>query len=251
MKNQTKIDYVTCEWSEVRPTYSIIPAVISGFLIIDGGVLCSFGFRHQRTSFSLLGFTIAGLVGYAIVEYKFDYSMAIQLLITGSMALFVSILCSSVLYCGIFLTGLCTGFSIGCITILIIAEVHSFSSFAEPVFILLGVALAFASATLWWKRVFIIVGTSVAGGAFVMGGIDYFIEGFLFTEYIQHIMYNQKFRKLCYFSWIVFAVFPAVSVIGVLVQYFKTAKLQKNPTSLSHEALAMNRMSTTSQQFRV
>ena len=208
------------------------------------------GFRRQRTAFSILGFTVAGLVGYAIAEYKFDYNLEIRLLITGSVALFVSILCSSVLYCGIFFTGLCSGFSIGCLVIVVVSEIHIFGSFAVPILITLGLAIAFAGVTLWWNRVFLILGTSVSGGAFIMGGADYFIEGFLFTEYVQHIIYGQKFRKLCYFSWLVFAIFPVVAISGVLVQHFKTAKLEKQPASLSHQALAMNRLSTSSHHSR-
>ena len=199
----------------------------------------------------MLGFTVAGLVGYAIVDYKFDYSLGIQLLITGSIALFVSILCSSVMYCGIFLTGLATGFCLGSVVIIIINEIHSFGSFAEAILILIGLAIAFASASLWWKRTFVILGTSVVGGAFVMGGVDYFVEEFLFVENVQHIIYGQKFRKLCYFSWVVFGVFPVVAVAGVLIQHFKTARLDKRPKSLSTQELAMNRFSETSQQSRV
>ena len=209
------------------------------------------GYKQQRTTFSLLGFTIAGLVGYAIVEYKFGYSIGIQLLITGSIALFVSILCSSVMYCGIFFTGLGTGFCFGCVVIVIITEIHTFSSFAEPILILIGLGIAFASASLWWKRTFVILGTSVVGGAFVMGGMDYFVEGFLFVEYVQHIIYGQKYRKLCYFSWIVFSIFPVVAVAGLLIQHCKTAKLNKRPESLSTQELAMNRLSETSHQSRV
>jgi hypothetical protein len=220
---------------------------ISKFVISD-----FIGYKRERTAFSLLGFTIAGLVGYAIVEYKFDYSMGIQLLITGSIAIFVSIISSSVTYCGIFLTGLGTGFCFGCVVIVIITEIHTFGSFAEPILILIGLAIAFASVSLWWKRTFVILGTSVVGGAFVMGGMDYFVEGFLFAEHVQHIIYGKEFRKLCYFSWIVFCIFPVMAIAGVLIQHFKTAKRDNNrPKSLSTQELAMNRLSETSHQSRV
>jgi hypothetical protein len=42
-KNSTKIDPVSCEWSDIRPSYSIITAVVSGILILDGAVLCTIG----------------------------------------------------------------------------------------------------------------------------------------------------------------------------------------------------------------
>ena len=42
-KNRTKIDLVSCEWNEVRPKYSIVPAIVSSFLIIDGGILSTVG----------------------------------------------------------------------------------------------------------------------------------------------------------------------------------------------------------------
>ena len=155
------------------------------------------------------------------------------------------------MYCGIFLTGLATGFCLGSVVIIIINEIHSFGSFAEAILILIGLAIAFASASLWWKRTFVILGTSVVGGAFVMGGVDYFVEEFLFVENVQHIIYGQKFRKLCYFSWVVFGIFPVVAVAGVLIQHFKTARLDKRPKSLSTQELAMNRFSETSQQSRV
>ncbi|XP_028392176.1 transmembrane protein 198-B-like isoform X2 [Dendronephthya gigantea] len=243
LKNQTITNLESCVWAVVRPSYSIIAGIISGFLILDGGILCSFGYSKERTTFSLLGFTVAGLVGYAIVDYKFDYSIGIQLLITGSMALFVSILSSSIMYCGIFLAGLCTGFSFGSVIIIIINEIHTFGSFAEPILILVGISIAFASMSLWWKRTFVILDTSVVGGVFVMGGIDYFVEGFLFVEHVKHIIYGEKIRKLCFFSWIVFSIFPLVAIAGLLIQHFKTAKRIERPKSMSNQDMPMNRMS--------
>lgn len=52
-KNLTKIESVSCEWVDVRPAYSIIAAVISGFLILDGAVLCSIGEFQKKFITSL------------------------------------------------------------------------------------------------------------------------------------------------------------------------------------------------------
>ena len=50
-KNLTKIEHESCEWRDIRPTYSIVAAVISAFLILDGGVLCTVGeFKENITS---------------------------------------------------------------------------------------------------------------------------------------------------------------------------------------------------------
>lgn len=195
----------------------------------------------------MIGFSVAALLGYAIVDYKFDLSLGIEILVVGSSGLFGSILSSSVTYCGMFLTGLGTGFSLGCLVILIVSEITSFGSFAEPVLIILLMSIIFASLCLWWKRTFIILGTSMIGGTFIAGGLDYFIEDLLFVQYIQHIIYGMEYRKLCFFSWIVLSIFPVISIAGVFIQHFKTAKGHK-PKTLNHEALAMNRLSQVSQQ---
>lgn len=45
-KNLTKVAYVSCEWSDIRPAYgrsAIIPSVISAFLVCVGAVLCAIG----------------------------------------------------------------------------------------------------------------------------------------------------------------------------------------------------------------
>ena len=42
-KNLTTTDFDSCVWAVVRPTYSVIAAIVSGFLVLDGGILCSFG----------------------------------------------------------------------------------------------------------------------------------------------------------------------------------------------------------------
>ena len=47
-KNSTKIDPVSCEWSDIRPSYSIITAVVSGILILDGAVLCTIGEFEEK-----------------------------------------------------------------------------------------------------------------------------------------------------------------------------------------------------------
>ena len=41
--NRTEIVDESCEWGDIRPTYSIAAAVISAFLILDGGILCTLG----------------------------------------------------------------------------------------------------------------------------------------------------------------------------------------------------------------
>ena len=46
--NGSRLETVSCEWDDVRPTYSIIAAIISGFLIVDGGVLCALGEFHRH-----------------------------------------------------------------------------------------------------------------------------------------------------------------------------------------------------------
>ena len=47
-KNLTKVDDDSCEWSDIRPSYSAIPAVISGFLVLAGAVLCTIGKYHEK-----------------------------------------------------------------------------------------------------------------------------------------------------------------------------------------------------------
>ena len=48
-KNLTKIEHESCEWRDIRPTYSVVAAVISAFLILDGGILFTVGkFKRER-----------------------------------------------------------------------------------------------------------------------------------------------------------------------------------------------------------
>lgn len=88
-----------------------------------------------------------------------------------------------------------------------------------------------AGAGVWWKRVLLIVTSSIYGGALMIGGLDYFIEDLRLLHYIWQKVFTMDVKGVepCLFSWIFLGVWPLTVLIGLLVQFLKTAKKPPKP----------------------
>ena len=115
---------------------------------------------------------------------------------------------------------------------------------------LIGASVLLAGANVWWKRVILIVTSSIYGGALIMGGIDYFIEDLRLLHHVWEKVFIMEITgRPCLFSWIVLGVWPLMVLIGMLVQFLKTGK--KPPKPAKGENQRRNRSSRNDQSFQL
>lgn len=135
------------------------------------------------------------------------------------------------IFCGLFTSGIVAGLCLAMAFLLGFASLYQYATLSIPVGVIIGVSVIVAGACVWWKRVLPIISSSIYGGALIVGGVDYFIEDLRLLDYfwLKVFMKNVKGHEPCMFSWIVLGVWPLLVLIGLLVQFLKTAKQLPKP----------------------
>ena len=187
------------------------------------------GFKYQRITLFTTGFSSAALITYVICLIRSSLAIQYILLITAAVGIFAGILCTTVIFCGLFTSGIVAGFSLSMAFLLGFSSLYT--TLSVPVGVVIGVSVLLAGASVWWKRVLLIVTSSIYGGALMIAGLDYFIENLRLLDYIWQKVFLKDLKGLkpCFFSWIVLGVWPLLVLIGLLVQFLKTAKKPPKP----------------------
>ena len=208
------------------------------------------GYKYQRITLFIAGFAGAGLLTYVICLIKSSLALHYVLLITAAVGTFAGILCTTVKFVGLFTLGLSSGFCIAMGFLLGFVGVYQYHTIAVPFGVICGLAVVMAGATVWWKRVLLIISSSVFGGALIMGGVDYFIEDFWLLIYSYKKAYIMTvYGKPCVVSWIILSIWPVISIIGLLVQFLKTGR--KPTRAKKGESRSNNRHVSRSNQNNV
>lgn len=211
---------------------------------------CFSGFKYQRATLFATGFSSAALLTYKICLIRSTLHIQYILLITAAIGIFGGILCTTVIFCGLFSSGICAGVCLAMAFLFGFASLYQYTSITIPISVLIGVSMIMAGANVWWKRVLLIVTSSVYGGALITGGLDYFIEDLRLLNHIwQKVLILDITGRLCFFSWIILGVWPLVVLIGLLVQFLKTGK--KPPKPKKGENHRRNRSSRNDQSFQL
>lgn len=191
---------------------------------------CLIGFKYQRITLFVTGFSSAALLTYLICLERSSLELHYVLLITGALGVFGGILCTTVIFCGLFTSGIVAGFSVAITFLFGLASLGVYQSISVPIGVLIGISVVVAGANVWWKRVVLILTSSIYGGALIAGGVDYFVEDLRLLHHIwEKVLLFEITGRLCFFSWITFGVWPFMCLIGLLVQFLKTGKKPSKP----------------------
>lgn len=221
----------SCEWKDLEFPITFGPGIASSVCIVIGGFNLILGFKYQRITLFATGFSSAALLSYVICLIRSTLAIHYVLLIVAAVAIFAGILCTTVVFCGLFSSGIMAGFCLAMVVLLGFASLYQYTTLSIPVGVIIGVSVLIAGANVWWKRVLLIVSSSINGGALIVGGLDYFIEDLRLLDYfwLKIFMKNIKGHEPCIFSWIILGVWPLMVLIGLLVQFLKTAKQPPKP----------------------
>ena len=121
-------------------------------------------------------------------------------------------------YVGLFMTGFHTGLYCGIITLIVVDLFHRLDTIWLSLAVLMGWGLVFALANLRLQKSLTVFGTSVHGGAVIAISVDYFVERFLAARWVLNRVRLKEEEELCWFSWLVLALWPLMALLGVAVQ---------------------------------
>lgn len=188
------------------------------------------GYRRRRISFCLTALTSVSIMAYLVLLGEDKFSLTINILIALSIGLIASLFATVLLYCGYFITGLFAGFVIGIIFLLILSSFTTVLSIAVSCVVVAGFGLVQVFITMWWRHRVYIVSSCVFAAGLAVCALDYFVEGFFLLSYIEFKVFYHRTAELCWWTYLIFAMFCLFLVIGLIVQCFYTGKeVQKEP----------------------
>lgn len=211
----------------VSVTYNTAIASICVSMGLVGLVYIIAGYRCFKAVMFLSGLIFGGTVVYILCQEDgvLHHTLAYEAVV--GIALGIGVLCGFITmlvrYIGLFLQGFYLGLLLAVGAILALQSFyHPFTPWI-PAGILFGTGILFSLLTLKWQKNFLIISTSVTGGALICICLDYFLETFALLKYIWKAMMANSTASTCWYAWFVLGTWPVLLVLGCVVQAKFTA----------------------------
>ncbi|KAE8298713.1 Transmembrane protein 198 [Larimichthys crocea] len=195
---------------EIERKYDVIPAVICSMCCLFGIIYCFFGYRCFKAVMFLSGLMFGSVIIFLLChkEHVLDTQLSVEA--SAGIGLGIGLLCVWV-----------------------------------PLGALLGTGMLFAVLTLQWQKLFTMISTSVFGAAIMTVCADYFVEMLALATHVYECLRLTPGPPLCWYSWVILGIWPALSLIGVLVQWKLT------DDSFSHTEVVISRRQKRVQLMRI
>ncbi|XP_016418901.1 transmembrane protein 198-B-like [Sinocyclocheilus rhinocerous] len=213
--------------------------------------LCFAGYRCFKAVLFLTGLMFGSVIIFLLCykERVLDTQLSVEASVgiglgIGTLCGLVTMLVRSV---GLFMVGLLLGLLVGIGTLIGMEELSSNPprSVWVPLGVLLGLGMLFAVLTLQWQRCFTTLSTAVFGAAVIVVATDYFVELFALVRYIYERVKTGPREPVCWTTWVVLGAWPALALLGVLVQWRVTAE------GYSHTKVMISRQQRRVQLMRI
>ncbi|XP_051997125.1 transmembrane protein 198-B [Xyrauchen texanus] len=231
--------------------YEVVPSVVCSMCCLFGIIYCFFGYRCFKAVLFLTGLMFGSVIIFLLCykERVLDTQLSVEASVgiglgIGTLCGLVTMLVRSV---GLFMVGLLLGLLVGIGTLIGMEEMSSnpTRSVWVPLGVLLGLGMLFAVLTLQWQRCFTTLSTAVFGAAVIVVATDYFVELFALVRYIYDRVKTGPREPVCWTTWVVLGAWPALALLGVLVQWRVTAE------GYSHTKVMISRQQRRVQLMRI
>ena len=83
---------------------------------------------------------------------------------------------------------------------------------------LLTADFVFAVVSLFWQKIFLVVGSSLFGSALVALSLDNFVDLLRMAEYIYNCLLARRLEDgaICWLGWIFFALWPLLAISSAI-----------------------------------
>ncbi|MEQ2207598.1 hypothetical protein XENOCAPTIV_015371 [Xenoophorus captivus] len=208
--------------------YEVIPSVVCSVCLSFGLIYCFFGYRCFKMIMFFSGFMFASSAVLLFYHKEPKFTSQLRDDTKAGISLGVGVLCGLftmiVSLLGLLLSGLQLGSLLSISMLVVVAQFHSLTPLWVPLCAILAASITTAVFTVQWQRVFSIFYTSVFGATTVMLCIDYMVGGFVLPHQVYDMFYQVTPRPFCWFNWAITGICPVMSIIGVLVQWWVTAR---------------------------
>ncbi|XP_037332828.2 transmembrane protein 198-B-like [Pungitius pungitius] len=231
--------------------YQVVPSVVCSVCCFFGVIYCFFGYRCFKAVMFLTGLMFGSVVIFMLcykervldTQLSAEASVGIGLGI-GALCGLVTMLVRSV---GLFMVGLLLGLLVAVATLVGMEELSDSPprSVWVPLGVLLGLGMLFAVLALQWQRLFTTLSTAMFGAAVITVAVDYFVELFALALYVFERLKAAPGKPVCWVTWVVLGVWPALTLLGVMVQWKVTAE------GYSHTKVIISRQQRRMQVMRI
>ncbi|KAG7215681.1 hypothetical protein INR49_022036 [Caranx melampygus] len=222
--------------------YKVVPSVVCSMCCLFGIIYCFFGYRCFKAVMFLTGLMFGSVVIFMLChkERVLDTQLSVEASVgiglgIGTLCGLVTMLVRSV---GLFMVGLLLGLLVAVATLPAALRLGALG-------VLLGLGMLFAVLTLQWQRLFTTLSTAVFGAAVITVALDYFVEFFALVLYMCERMKAAPGKPVCWLTWVVLGVWPALTLLGVVVQWKVTAE------GYSHTKVIISRQQRRMQVMRI
>lgn len=119
---------------------------------------------------------------------------------------------------------------IGFIFLVIYTSFLSLNSVALPCVIVSLFGLFQTFITMWWRHRVFIVSCCIFASGVMASALDYFIEDLFIYKYLEMKIFYNKHADLCWWTYLVFGLWPLFFIIGLLIQCLLTGKEKQKET---------------------
>uniref|UniRef100_A0A493TY95 Transmembrane protein 198 n=1 Tax=Anas platyrhynchos platyrhynchos TaxID=8840 RepID=A0A493TY95_ANAPP len=197
----------------------------------------------------LSGLLLGSAVIFVLCYKERVLETQLSLEVSAGIALGIGALCglltALVRSVGLFTTGLLLGLLLATAALVATAPLLQPQSPWVPAGGLLGLALLCALLALHWQKPLTVLATAVCGAAAVVACADYALEALALLLYVYDRLRLAPPEPLCWYSWAVLGAWPALSLLGVLVQWKLTAG------GFSHSDATLSRRQKRLQLLRI
>ncbi|XP_074835862.1 transmembrane protein 198-like [Carettochelys insculpta] len=208
--------------------YQALPAALCALGGLFGVVYSCFGYRCFKAIMFLSGFLSGSLVIFLLCYKERVLETQLSLEVSVGIALGIGALCGLVTMLvqsvGLFMTGLLLGLLLATAGLLATEPFYQPQSLWVPAGSLLGLSLLCALLALRWPKPLTVLSTAAFGAALIVGCVDYFVELLALLHHVYDRLRLVPAPPLCWHSWAVLALWPALSLLGILLQWRLTAK---------------------------
>ncbi|XP_041478010.1 transmembrane protein 198-like [Lytechinus variegatus] len=214
----------TPECGVMNYRYNIPTAVVCGISFIFGIIFNFFGYRCFKAVMFLVGFILASVVSFLICQEQSSLATGANAGIALAIGLLCGLITMLIQIVGLFMTGVHMGLFSAIIVLIIVEQFVHMDVLLVPIGITFGLGIIFGLITLKFQRTFVILATSLIGGAIVATCTDYYLELFRMVNYVYDRFRLQVSLEPCWYSWLILALWPFVSLVGIIIQFKVTAK---------------------------
>uniref|UniRef100_A0A4W6F2J4 Transmembrane protein 198 n=1 Tax=Lates calcarifer TaxID=8187 RepID=A0A4W6F2J4_LATCA len=214
---------------EIERKYDVIPAVICSMCCLFGIIYCFFGYRCFKAVMFLSGLMFGSVIIFLLChkEHVLDTQLSVEA--SAGIGLGIGLLCGLVTMLvrsvGLFMTGLLLGLLLALAALLVTHQFYTPTTVWVPLGALLGTGMLFAVLTLQWQKLFTMM--------------------LALATHVYDCLRLTSGPPLCWYSWVILGIWPALSLIGVLVQWKLT------DDSFSHTEVVISRRQKRVQLMRI